>query len=277
MHADAYRPLRPLALRPVEISRLARRRREFLCALLVLGLAAAGCVASTPDAEGDLRAVAVASLAQIDGEIELAGLREEVEVLRDRWGVPHIYAGNVDDLFFAQGYVAAQDRLWQLDMWRRWLEGRTAEVSGPERFAADRMMRLLSWRGGLSDEELASYHPQTERILAAFVAGLNAFIEDSGDDLPVEFKLTGLRPEPWTTATPTLRSTLSGVGGNATSDLRLAQRVASMGAEAANQRANAEPFYELVVPEDAQCAARAEHPGRGRQGGRATLRGQSAD
>ena len=92
-----------------------------------------------------------------------------------------------------------QDRLWQLDMWRRWLEGRTAEVAGPERFEADRMMRLLSWRGGLSDEELDSYHPQTERILAAFVAGLNAFIEDSADDLPVEFKLTGLRPEPWTT------------------------------------------------------------------------------
>ena len=223
--------------------------RVLRSACLVLVLAAAGCVASGPESGGDLREMAVASLAQIDGEIEIAGLRDEVEVLRDRWGVPHIYARNDEDLFFAQGYVAAQDRLWQLDMWRRWLEGRTAEVAGPERFEADRMMRLLSWRGGLSEEELASYHPETERILAAFVAGINAFIEASSDNLPVEFKLTGLRPEPWTTVTPTLRSTLSGVGGSAAADLRLAQRVASMGAEAANRRANPDPFYELVVPQ----------------------------
>ena len=216
---------------------------------LVVGLVATGCSAPASNTEEAFRAMAVTSLAQIEGETELAGLRDEVEVLRDRWGVPHIYAHNTDDLFFAQGYIAAQDRLWQLDMWRRWLEGRTAEISGPERFEADRMMRLLSWRGGLSEEELGSYHPETERILEAFVGGSNAFIEDSADNLPVEFKLTGLRPERWTLATPTLRSTLSGVGGNIASDLRLAQRVASMGPEEANRRANPDPFYELVVPD----------------------------
>ena len=216
---------------------------------LIVGLVAPGCSAPASNTEEAFRAMAVTSLAQIEGETELAGLRDEVEVLRDRWGVPHIYAHNTDDLFFAQGYIAAQDRLWQLDMWRRWLEGRTAEISGPERFEADRMMRLLSWRGGLSEEELGSYHPETERILEAFVGGINAFIEDSADNLPVEFKLTGLRPERWTLATPTLRSTLSGVGGNIASDLRLAQRVASMGPEEANRRANPDPFYELVVPD----------------------------
>ena len=216
---------------------------------LVVGLVATGCSAPASNTEEAFRAMAVTSLAQIEGETELAGLRDEVEVLRDRWGVPHIYAHNTDDLFFAQGYIAAQDRLWQLDMWRRWLEGRTAEISGPERFEADRMMRLLSWRGGLSEEELGSYHPETERILEAFVGGINAFIEDSADNLPVEFKLTGLRPERWTLETPTLRSTLSGVGGNIASDLRLAQRVASMGPEEANRRANPDPFYELVVPD----------------------------
>ena len=215
---------------------------------LVLGLVATGCSTPASNTEEAFQAMAAASLAQIEGETELAGLRDEVEVLRDRWGVPHIYAQNTDDLFFAQGYIAAQDRLWQLDMWRRWLEGRTAEISGPERFESDRMMRLLSWRGGLSEEELDSYHPETERILQAFVGGINAFIEDSADNLPVEFKLTGLRPEPWTLETPTLRSTLSGVGGNIASDLRLAQRVASMGSEEANRRANPDPFYELVVP-----------------------------
>ena len=216
---------------------------------LIVGLVATGCSAPASNTEEAFRAMAVTSLAQIEGETELAGLRDEVEVLRDRWGVPHIYAHNTDDLFFAQGHIAAQDRLWQLDMWRRWLEGRTAEISGPERFEAARMMRLLSWRGGLSEEELGSYHPETERILEAFVGGINAFIEDSADNLPVEFKLTGLRPERWTLATPTLRSTLSGVGGNIASDLRLAQRVASMGPEEANRRANPDPFYELVVPD----------------------------
>ena len=90
---------------------------------LVVSLVATGCAAPASNTEEAFRAMAVTSLAQIEGETELAGLRDEVEVLRDRWGVPHIYAHNTDDLFFAQGYIAAQDRLWQLDMWRRWLEG----------------------------------------------------------------------------------------------------------------------------------------------------------
>jgi penicillin amidase len=196
----------------------------------------------------DLAAMATAALSQIDGEIELPGLTKEVEVLRDRWGVPHIYARNLDDLFFAQGFVAAQDRLWQLEMWRRWLEGRSAEIAGPDRIEADRMMRLLAWRQGLTTEELNSYHPESKRILRAFAAGVNAFIEHRADNLPVEFQLTGVWPEPWTAATSTLRSTLSGVGGSLTSDLRLARRVAELGAEEANRRADPDPFYELVVP-----------------------------
>ncbi len=71
-----------------------------------------------------------AVLAQVDGEIAVPGLQGAVEVLRDRWGVPHIYAGSADDLFFAQGFVAAQDRLFQLDMWRRLVTGETAAVLG---------------------------------------------------------------------------------------------------------------------------------------------------
>src|SRR5437879_5245368 len=73
----------------------------------------------------------VKNLAQIEGEIKIAGLKEPVEVLRDRWGVPHIYAKNADDLFFAQGFVAAQDRLFQLDLWRRTAVGELSEVMGP--------------------------------------------------------------------------------------------------------------------------------------------------
>jgi len=188
-------------------------------------------------------------LSQIAGEIELPGLHGEVEVLRDRWGVPHIYAGDQHDLFFAQGFVAAQDRLWQLEMWRRWMEGRSAEISGADRFEADRIMRLLAWRDGLTAEELDSYHSETEQILSAFAAGINAFIDHRSENPPVEFLLTGVRPEHWSAATPTLRTTLTGVGGSLSADLRLARRVAELGAEEANRRADPDPFYELVVPE----------------------------
>src|SRR5207237_3855994 len=77
-------------------------------------------------------------LATVEGELKVPGLKEPVEVLRDRWGVPHIYARNTDDLFFAQGFVAAQDRLFQLELWRRVGAGETAELFGRKALAADR-------------------------------------------------------------------------------------------------------------------------------------------
>ena len=130
---------------------------KLVVTVLLTSVAAFGC-ASSESRESDLGAMAAAALSQIDGEIELAGLTAEVEVLRDRWGVPHIYARNTDDLFFAQGFVAAQDRLWQLELWRLWMEGRSAEVAGADRFEADRIMRLLAWRGGLTEEELNQFY-----------------------------------------------------------------------------------------------------------------------
>src|SRR5947208_1180348 len=95
-------------------------------------------------------------LAQLDGSVRVAGLKEPVEVLRDRWGIPHIYARNQDDLFFAQGFVTAQDRLFQIDLWRRVGVGETAEVIGREGLDTDRFARLLKYRGDL-DAEWASY------------------------------------------------------------------------------------------------------------------------
>ena len=89
---------------------------------------AASCAEPTP--QQSLDELANRSLAQIDGELEVAGLREPVEVIRDEWGVPHIYAQNDDDLFFAQGYVMAQDRLWQMEMHRRIGSGRLSEIFG---------------------------------------------------------------------------------------------------------------------------------------------------
>jgi len=90
-----------------------------------------------------------------------------VEVIRDRWGIPHIYAQHTEDLFFAQGYVMAQDRLWQMEMWRRDKEGRMAEVLGPQAIGRDRQARLLRYRGPMDDREWTSYHPDGKRIFEA--------------------------------------------------------------------------------------------------------------
>jgi penicillin amidase len=135
-------------------------------------------------------------LAQLHGEIVLPGLKEPVEVLRDRWGVPHIYAANPDDLFYAQGFVVAQDRLFQLDMWRRIAAGETAEVLGREGLEADRFARLLRYRGNM-DAEWASYSPDARQIATAFTRGINGCIDHVADRLPVEFQILGTRPKKW--------------------------------------------------------------------------------
>src|SRR5215831_15651815 len=145
----------------------------------------------------DLRAQALGALAQTEGRIKLEGLQKPVKVLRDEWGVAHIYAETQDDLFFAQGFVAAQDRLWQMDMWRRAGEGKLAEVLGPRAVERDRFARLIRYRGDMK-AEYESYAPDAKRIIEAFVRGVNAQIALSKDRLPIEFQLTGSKPEPWT-------------------------------------------------------------------------------
>ena len=142
--------------------------------------------------------LAAESLAKIEGTLPIAGLEGEVRVLRDQWGVPHIFAQNTRDLFFAQGFVVAQDRLWQMELWRRTADGRVAELVGAAGVPHDRLVRLLKYRGPFGEAEWSSYHPEGKLIFAAYAAGVNAFIQSVGDNLPVEFKLTGVRPEPWT-------------------------------------------------------------------------------
>ena len=140
---------------------------------------------------------ALGALAQTEGRIKLDGLQKPVKVLRDEWGIAHIYAETQDDLFFAQGFVAAQDRLWQMDLWRRVGEGKLAEVLGPRAVERDRFARLIRYRGDIK-AEYESYAPDARQIIEAFVRGVNAQIELSKDRLPIEFQLTGSKPEPWT-------------------------------------------------------------------------------
>src|SRR5882762_3407665 len=98
---------------------------------------------------------------------KVAGVREPVEILRDRWGVPHIYAKNTDDLFFAQGWITAKDRLFQIDLWRRTGAGQLAEVLGPHAVARDRIARLVRFRGDWN-QEWKSYAPDAKAIVASF-------------------------------------------------------------------------------------------------------------
>ncbi|MEE3184151.1 MAG: penicillin acylase family protein, partial [Gemmatimonadota bacterium] len=214
-------------------------------------LLTAGC--SAPPSEPDsLEELARRSLAQIGGELDVPGLREPVEVIRDEWGIPHIYAQNDDDLFLAQGYVMAQDRLWQMEMWRRWHEGRLSEIFGPEAFDYDLRTRQMMFRGPWDESEWTSYHPDGERIFTAYANGVNAYISQNRDNLPVEFQLTGVQPDPWTAKTVVLRWAqvgLSSVRGHAISELSLAMNVGQFGTEEANRRATPDPWDDLQVPE----------------------------
>ena len=202
-------------------------------------------LAQTAAPAAPLQVMAQRTLPLIDGELKIPGLQRDVTVVRDQWGIPHIYATNTHDLFFAQGFVAAQDRLWQMEMWRRAKEGRLAEVLGPRAVARDRVARLLRYRGPFDESEWTSYHPDGKRIMAAFAAGVNAFIAQGENELPVEFQLTGIRPTLWTAETPLLREITF---GDASAELRLAREVARVGVAEANSRNATSPRDLLKVP-----------------------------
>jgi penicillin amidase len=221
--------------------------------------------------QADVRTLATKALAQIDGEIKVAGLRAPVQVVRDTWGVPHITAQSIDDLFFAQGYVMAQDRLWQMEMWRRAAEGRMAEIAGPAAVPRDRTARRLKYRGPFDDTEWTSYHPDGKRIFTAFASGVNAFIAQHRDRLPIEFVVTGVTPEPWTIEQLVLRATSFGDAG---AELQLARNVARLGVAEANRVRNPDPPDDLTVPAGLDVSAITDEvvaaAGRGGGGG-ATL------
>ena len=139
------------------------------------------------------------SLPQEEGSLRLAGLAQPVEVLRDVYGVPHIYAQSLEDAARALGFVHAQDRLWQMEVNRRTAAGRLAEIFGAPALQADRFLRTLGVRRA-AEANVAALDAQTRAVLDAYAAGVNAFL-DSDPVLPPEFWITGApRPEPWTPA-----------------------------------------------------------------------------
>ena len=139
------------------------------------------------------------SLPPIDGERVLAGLSGPVEVIRDRHGIPHILAQNEEDALLALGFVHAQDRLWQMEMNRRVGAGRLAEVLGPAALDTDRLLRTLDLYRK-AEASLAHFDPGSLRRLAAYVRGINAWLEMRDGPLPPEFLILGFEPTPWRAA-----------------------------------------------------------------------------
>lgn len=168
--------------------------KKDLAARLAAGLAATGAAAAGIGLLG--RYLVRRPLPQHDGSIRLEGLKEPVEVVRDQWGVSHVYANNEADLFFAQGYVHAQDRLFQMDTSRRVGAGRSAEIVGPAGLASDRAARIFGWHRA-AEAQVAGIlaDDRTAAVARAYAAGVNAFIAEGR--LPLEFSLLAYRPAPW--------------------------------------------------------------------------------
>jgi penicillin amidase len=133
---------------------------------------------------------------QASGRIVLSGLQGSVEVMRDRWGVPHIYAQHDLDLFFAQGFVHAQDRLWQMEFNRRAASGRLSEMFGQVTLDTDRFLRTVGLRRA-AEAEAAQLDEETKRVLQAYADGVNAYVASRRGRLPLEFTLLRHAPEPW--------------------------------------------------------------------------------
>lgn len=188
--------------------------------------------------------------------VQVPGLSEAVEILTDRWGIAHIYARNQDDLFFAQGYNAARDRLFQLEIWRRRVTGTMAEIQGPKALDRDIGARLLQPRGDLR-LDMYHYHPQGEQIITAFVNGINAYIAQTRQQpelLPVEFQLLGIQPQAWTP--DIVVSRLGGIFLNLQTELRLARVLPTLGPDTARELLNLHPGRpDLSVAEGLDLAA----------------------
>lgn len=173
--------------------------------------------------------------------IHVPGLQNAATLTIDRWGIPHIRAGGLPDLFLAQGFQAARDRLWQIDLWRKRGLGLLAADFGPGYLAQDRAARLFLFRGDMA-EEWRSYAPDAEAICTAFAAGINAFIDwaTRAGRLPPEFALVGTAPAPWTAA-DVVRIRSHGLTRNATSELVRADILAGAGAEVDALRKRLDP------------------------------------
>jgi penicillin G amidase len=192
----------------------------------------------------------VAPLPQVSGTLAVAGLTTPVRIVRDRWGVPHIYAQSDADLFLAQGFVQAQDRLFQMDLWRRSSQGRLSEVLGPNFAERDAMTRRMQFRGDMASE-WASYGAEVKPIAAAFVRGVNAVVSMAQRDLPEEFVLAGWAPEIWKPEDLLNRTDAFLESGDADLEALRARLIEAVGVSRANEILPSDkPYSVRGVPSD---------------------------
>jgi penicillin amidase len=167
------------------LKKLARILLIFLLVVVVVGAVAA------LTAPAVTRMVAQKSFPQVDGQIQLTALDGPVDIYRDSSGVPHIYAASLHDLVFAQGYVHAQDRFWQMDFWRHIGAGRLSEMFGESQLDTDRFLRTLGWRR-VAQQELDNLDATSLELLQSYSDGVNAYLADhSGSQLSLEYAVLG--------------------------------------------------------------------------------------
>ncbi len=206
-------------------------------------------------------------LAKTQGTLQVPGLQAPVEIIRDKWGVPHIYAANTHDLMFAQGFVHAQDRLWQMDFQRRLVAGRLSEVMGAVTVPVDRWMRILGMRK-VAEKEVGLIGSDVRANIEAYASGVNACIAQG--HLPVEFSLLRYKPERWTVADSLswVKMMSWNLSVNWETEILRAQLIARLGPEKA---AELEPDYfdrwPTIVPPGVDYSA---------IGGAALLRAEAA-
>ena len=214
------------------------KSRRLLPTLLIAVAAGAATAAIAPAAPP------VASQA-----IKVTGLGQGAEILVDRWGVAHIYAQSQDDAFFAQGFNAARDRLFQIDLWRRRGLGELAQVFGPAYVEQDKATRLFLYRGDMQ-KEWQSYGKGAERISERFVAGINAYIDyalKTPAALPFEFRQAGYVPAKWK-AEDVVRIRSHGLTRNLTLEVARATVACNAGLAADGVRAPLQPAWETELP-----------------------------
>lgn len=193
---------------------------------------------------------------QVGGTLTVVGLEEPVEVVRDEWGVPHIYAGNEHDLFWAQGYVHAQDRLWQMEFNRCVGCGKLCSFLGEneELLDTDRFLRTIGLRRAAEKDWLV-LDDETRDILEAYAEGVNAYVEMHRDRLPLEFTILGVDPLPWTSIDSLAWGKMMcfDLGGNYKMELLRADIIARLGERAAQELMP--PYSEgapIIVPREAR-------------------------
>ncbi len=215
-----------------------------------IALTAAGVAGVVGAAYGTYYAFTRRPLPKTKGKLHLQGLHEPVEVLTDSYGVPHIYAHNEDDLYFAQGYIHAQERLWQMEVNRRVGSGRLSELFGPIAVETDRFCRRLGMHRSAA-EEVQRLSAHDHRVLDAYALGVNTFIENNSHRLPVEFTLLGFKPSPWSPTDTIQWSKMMGwnLGGNWETELIRARIVSRVGPERAAQlESGYDANHPLIVP-----------------------------